>query len=291
MLARFRAVVQHDRVGVSRSRAGVEEPRCNIVHVRRPSPASERDEAASAARAWLGDDGDGQRLQARRASAVLRVQSAREDARARLVPAWLARDYPRLADAIAEDAEELARMVGAVLASGRGGADAQAAVSARLEALSWQPCPKWHADTVVARGIVTYSGNDGTQYLPNARVRRGWDAAAALTPGGGGGGGGALSYVAGVRPPAPGEPPYESAGLGDLLLLKGHACPGMEGMGAVHRSPEMLPPPPGDDGDSARASAEEEPRLVLTVDDALPCDCCPPTPPESEERIEAAAAR
>jgi hypothetical protein len=158
-------------------------------------------------------------------------------------------------------------MVAQATTVGNGSAASASSVSARLEALSWQPCPKWHADTVGARGLVTYAGSGGgTQFLPNARVSRGWASDG-------------VPFVAGVRPPRqPDEAPFEAAGLGDILLLKGHACPGMMGMGAVHRSPPM---------EEGEEEEEGAPRLVLTVDDALPCDCCPP----EGTRIEAAAVR
>jgi hypothetical protein len=288
MLARLRAGALHDRVGVSRSRAGVEDPRCNIVHIERPANARLRDQGRSAARSWLSaaeGDADQRRQQHQhaRASAVLRVGRAREDARERLVPEWMKLQHPELAEAIAADADELARMVARTTTSGEGDAASTAAgsVSARLEALSWQPCPRWHADTVGARGLVTYAGSGGgTQYLANARVSRGWAADG-------------VPFVAGVRPPRqPDEAPFEAAGLGDILLLKGHACPGMMGMGAVHRSPPM------EEGEEEGEEHEEgAPRLVLTVDDALPCDCCPPDqagallPDEGRRREGAAAVR
>jgi len=94
----------------------------------------------------------------------------------------MAERYPELADAIVSDCELLAGMVSRATAGGSGGgghSDGQA-ISARLEALDTQPCPKWHADTVGARALVTFAGK-ATEYLPNECVRRGWDNTGAWT--------------------------------------------------------------------------------------------------------------
>ncbi|KAL3139461.1 hypothetical protein ABBQ38_003791 [Trebouxia sp. C0009 RCD-2024] len=48
------------------------------------------------------------------------------------------------------------------------------------------------------------------------------------------------------------------AGEWDIVVLKGNAFPGNEGYGAVHKSP---------------AASEESPRLLLTLDKALPHSC------------------
>ena len=315
MLAQLRTLLQNDSIRVSRSAQGVSDPRCNIVHIARAPPPRLAEQARRAAEHWTRrsvaaaadadadaeDDADAEAATPCRSSAVLRAVSAREDTAERgLVPQWLARTYPDLAEAIASDAGELARMVARASASAAaaasisagndGGGDGKgaSAVSARLEALASQPCPRWHADTVSARALVTYAG-PGTQYLPNARVRRGWDRTGAPVvagvrldgDGGGGGGGGGGAFA------------FEEAAPWDVLLLKGHAFPGMMGMGAVHRSPPMHAE--DDDEGCLVGDGEEEQeaaaaaaagvrrgggavRLVLTVDDAVvpPCDCCPP---------------
>jgi len=285
LFARLRTTLLNDSIGVSRSAAGVEDPRCNIVHLKRRPPAPLlAEQARRAADEWTArsDGGDSDaRPRRRRLSAVLRPGREREDAHG-LVTGWMAERYPELADAIVSDCELLAGMVTRATAGG-GGGDGQA-ISARLEALDTQPCPKWHADTVGARALVTFAGK-GTQYLPNNRVRRGWDSIGA-------------PVVAGVRVESGGSGAeqhrlFEQAGAWDVLVLKGHACPGMAGMGAVHRSPPVVEDEEDccDEQGEQCAAAEDalapaaSTRLVLTVDDA--CECCPT---DDNERIEGAVA-
>jgi hypothetical protein len=266
LAARLKTALLNDRIHVSRSAAGVEDPVVNIVHLKRRPPSPQLAEIAIRAAEDWASDADGARP---RAAASLRgPDHAREDAASSLIPGWMADRYPELADAIAADAELLAGMVQRATAAGGTSGGASKRLSARLEAVDAQPCPKWHADTVGARALVTYAG-PGTQYLPNSRVRRGWDATGAPVVAGvrfEGGGGGGLAF--------------ERAEAWDALLLKGHACPGLLGMGAVHRSPPVFE----DEEEEEEEEGEEEEaitaaaaRLVLTVDDAAPpCDCCPP---------------
>lgn len=115
-------------------------------------------------------------------------------------------------------------------------------VNAKLEIINFTPCSKFHADTVGVRCLCTYTG-PGTMYIENRYVKRNWDL---------------LNNHAAVGVVQ--EDKALTAGEGDLLFLKGNAFLGNAGMGAVHRSPDLLD--------------ASEPRLLLTVDDALPdCSC------------------
>ncbi|WIA20971.1 hypothetical protein OEZ85_005308 [Tetradesmus obliquus] len=111
-------------------------------------------------------------------------------------------------------------------------------VRAKLECVTKQSCPQWHADTVGVRMLCTYAG-PGTWYIENRHVTRHvnpWTGAASI------------SDVEDLH--------AAQAGPGDLLFLKGNLCQGMAGAGAVHKSPGV--------------AGEGGARLLLTVDDA----CC-----------------
>lgn len=134
-----------------------------------------------------------------------------------------------------------------------------------IEVIQNQPCSRWHADHVPLRLLVSYIGA-GTEFVPNRFVDR-CAASSWVT-------GGRTSAIADTDLPAvvrcrrplsgalklsnhggfsllPGAP-VRQAGPGEVLLLKGGAFPGCEGLGAVHRSPG--------------SASESEPRLVLKID-------------------------
>lgn len=148
-------------------------------------------------------------------------------------------------------------------------------VNVKLEAVENVRCPKWHADSVGLRLLITYVGQ-GTFFVENRHVKRSWDS---------------IQGSHGDREPnffssvvSVDDSHASQAGTGDVLLLKGHkwqapAIPHLEelslidrltlatlqgsfsGLGAVHKSPE---------------SDESERRLLLTIDDVLQervCDC------------------
>ena len=105
-----------------------------------------------------------------------------------------------------------------------------ARVGLRLICLTSAMCPKFHADNITLRLVTTYTG-PCTELLEGASL----EPQAAEGPGG--------------------LPPHSThvtrATPGDIVLLKGHAWPGNDGRGAVHRSPIATP---------------DNPRLVLTLD-------------------------
>eukprot|EP00884_Botryococcus_braunii_P001731 jgi/Botrbrau1/11559/Bobra.60_1s0012.1 len=108
-------------------------------------------------------------------------------------------------------------------------------------------CPRWHADYVTVRGLCTYMGM-GTEFVRNKDADRRLGARVTGADTGG------YGLKDGAVP--------LSAGPGDVLYLKGHAYPGNEGCGAVHRSPEA-----------------EVPRLLLVMDEVEEgedCTCCTP---------------
>ena len=87
-------------------------------------------------------------------------------------------------------------------------------VRVRLEAVTDQTCPRWHADAVGFRLLCTYRGS-GTEWLPmagGAAVARRLDSAALPCP------------------------PLRLA-TGAVAILKGEKHPDGEGSGCIHRSP------------------------------------------------------
>ncbi|MBX3500623.1 MAG: DUF1826 domain-containing protein [Alphaproteobacteria bacterium] len=96
-------------------------------------------------------------------------------------------------------------------------------VRATLETVTGAGCRKFHVDHVGLRLLCTYDGG-GTQWLPDAAVRRGMLAV-----------GDNDNIVADARS-------VETMARGDVGLFKGEAWPGNAGRGIVHRSP---PPPEG----------------------------------------------
>ncbi|KAJ9519780.1 hypothetical protein QJQ45_013450 [Haematococcus lacustris] len=92
-------------------------------------------------------------------------------------------------------------------------------VNVKLEVLHATPCPRWHADHVTARLLVTYLG-PGTEFVENRFVERRW------------------SLASGQVDPSVGHVDAQAAqqaGEGDILLLKGHAWPG-----SLHVTPNHL---------------------------------------------------
>jgi hypothetical protein len=165
---------------------------------------------------------------------------------------------PSLAAAVAADVVALAGAVGETVgrAGGRGGAS----VRAKLELVTVRSCPRFHADAVGCRALVTYCG-EGTLYAPSAAVARNdprdvarrtlWEALrgerAPPTP-----------AIAGVDPAA-----VVQVAPFDVLLLRGGGHPDARGGpagddGAVHASPH---------------ADEGTPRLLLTVDDVAVKAC------------------
>lgn len=112
---------------------------------------------------------------------------------------------------------------------------------ASLGIIAQTQCPKFHADRVTLRMLVTYVG-PGTEWLEDAHVRR-----EAL------GRADADLEAANQRIQCCPEGLHR-AQTGDVLLLKGECWPGNTGRGAVHRSPRL-------------AAGDE--RLVLTLSAGL----------------------
>jgi hypothetical protein len=131
--------------------------------------------------------------------------------------------------ALADDAAELTVAYSALLGC--------PGVHAVIEYISHQPCSRWHADYLTVRAIVTYAGV-GTEFCDNADVERC-----------------RVTATTGQFRLLPGAV-VRSAGPGDVLLLKGHAYEGVEGLGVVHRSPAV----PKD------AEGRPQTRLLLKLD-------------------------
>ncbi|KAK9909505.1 hypothetical protein WJX75_003274 [Coccomyxa subellipsoidea] len=121
-------------------------------------------------------------------------------------------------------------------------------LSATLALLDRTMCPRWHADHVTMRLLCTYFGA-GTEFVENRYADRRPLQRMLFQD----------TQGYGIRD----ESAVQSASPGDVLYLKGHAFPGNAGFGAVHRSP---------------AASVEAPRLVFTLDEAMPlsaeeCHC------------------
>ena len=91
------------------------------------------------------------------------------------------------------------------------------AVGLRIERLTRAMCPLWHVDRTGIRLLCTWSG-PGTQWLADPALDR-----ASLPEG------------------AMHRDPSGQAGPWDILLLKGSAWQGNQGLGAIHRSPPVSP--------------------------------------------------
>lgn len=94
------------------------------------------------------------------------------------------------------------------------------AVGLRLARVDHAMCPGWHIDRVGIRLICTYQG-PGTQWLEDQDVDR--------------------RDLRDLRHAWMGDAACIQAAPGEVVLLKGALWPGNEGLGAVHRSPEIAP--------------------------------------------------
>ncbi|KAG2489157.1 hypothetical protein HYH03_012383 [Edaphochlamys debaryana] len=194
-----RAQLLHDRVRVSPGPPSdllrpdvnaVLQRRCSPVHPRRLRQAAEE----------LGE-GWGRRVLASTRDPRSAAQALTSELRPGEVREWL------------ED--DITDLVGAY-----GQITGLPSASAKLQVLGDTPCPRFHADHVRLRALVSYAG-PGTLVVDNRHVKRRW-----LW---GGSGGVAVAEVA--------ESAAQQAGEGDVVWLKGHGAAGNYGMGAVHRSP------------------------------------------------------
>ena len=254
-------MLRHDSIGISSSLHELRSPRVNIVHVPRPEVRQRLlllDDAADAADAARRPPLAA--LVRRPAppphgvSATLRRGRA-EEAAERLADAVDART-PRgaaLQRRLYADVLELSGALFEALAEAEGGrrrgffggggssssssssswsssssssgAQRQQQVKplrAKLEVVPAQSCPRWHADSVGARALVTYDGR-GTLFAANRFAKRRWVAVGGGGSGedgeeggeGGGGGPALVAAVAGVD-----EAGAREAGAGDILVLK-----------------------------------------------------------------------
>ncbi|GFR51575.1 hypothetical protein Agub_g13908, partial [Astrephomene gubernaculifera] len=233
-----RAQVLHDRVRVSTAQpTDLLRPDVNIVHLRRQLPVKPGQFQRQASELGLGF----------KARAVTPTAEPRLAA-SRLTAALT--HVPEVRQVIQADVEQLVALFGQQLG--------YPAVRAKLEVLGGTPCPRFHADHVGVRLLVTYCG-PGTVFVENRHVRRRWlwggaggVAVEAVDPAAASRGGGAAGSAA--RQAAP----------GDLLFLKGNAAPGNYGMGAVHRSPDM----------ASMLAVDSDPDLGASLEDPdLDLDC------------------
>ncbi|MBC3346275.1 DUF1826 domain-containing protein [Pseudomonas sp. SWRI196] len=103
-------------------------------------------------------------------------------------------------------------------------------VGLRLRTLDKAMCPRFHVDHVPVRLITTYAGV-GSQWLKEGVMDR---------------------RCLGQPEAEPGDPhAVQQLACGDVALLKGEKWHGNEGMGLIHRSPQLAP---------------GERRLILTLD-------------------------
>lgn len=103
-------------------------------------------------------------------------------------------------------------------------------VGLRLRTLDKAMCPRFHVDHVPVRLITTYAGV-GSQWLKEGVMDR---------------------RCLGQPDAEPGDPhAVQQFACGDVALLKGEKWHGNEGMGMIHRSPQLAP---------------GERRLILTLD-------------------------
>eukprot|EP00877_Chromochloris_zofingiensis_P008860 jgi/Chrzof1/4227/Cz14g04010.t1 len=84
-------------------------------------------------------------------------------------------------------------------------------LNAKLEIITSQSCPNWHADHVGVRCLCSYVG-PGTWYIANRHVKRQW------------------GWLSGdVSVVSVDDSHAVQAGVGDMLYLKGHSYPGLLG--------------------------------------------------------------
>lgn len=112
--------------------------------------------------------------------------------------------------ALRDDVAQLAELIGDLLGC--------ETVGLRLARVGRAMCPGWHVDRVGIRLVCTYQG-PGTQWLDDQAVDR------RCLPGAGVEAGGAVAA----------EP-------GEVVLLKGSLWQGNQGLGAIHRSPDLASP-------------------------------------------------
>ena len=101
-------------------------------------------------------------------------------------------------------------------------------VGLRFASVDNAMCPRWHVDRVPVRLLCTYLGV-GTEWLEDQSVAK-----------------------SKLSDPEIAEGTYQRAAIGDVLLLKGALWQDNEGLGAIHRSPAIVP-------DAQR-------RMLLTLD-------------------------
>jgi hypothetical protein len=91
---------------------------------------------------------------------MLLLQATLHPEHAQRTAEYLVRDLPDpdLQQLVYQDVISIAQQLGRVLGPGP--------LSVKLESLDRQACPKWHADFVGVRCLVTYTG-PGTWYVPN----------------------------------------------------------------------------------------------------------------------------
>lgn len=153
------------------------------------------------------------------ASVVTRVDSDAPSAD------WLASELAELA-ALRADVARWIEVVSDLTGAG--------SIGVRLTRTDTAMCPRFHVDFVGLRLVTTYQG-PGTELLDAGDVAR----QDSPRPGG------APSLTVHSRAA------IQTAGVGDVVLLKGEGWPGNEGRGAVHRSP---------------FTTASHPRLLLTLD-------------------------
>lgn len=205
------ALLLHDSLRISTTLSDLTSPRHNAVHIQRQAPPLQH-----------------ANLLLRSAHTAMAVPVAKPASAAEALVVDVADSV--LQQAIFRDVCFIAQHLGEALHLDR--------VTAKLELVFGQNCPKFHAEHVGMRCLCTYAG-PGTQFVANRHVRRKWDP---------------WHSVVSVE-----EAHMQQAEPWDLLFLKGHKYPGMNGLGAVHRSP------PG--------ASVQAPRLVLTLDDTEPRSC------------------
>jgi len=134
-----------------------------------------------------------------------------------------------LAKIISEDIEQLVEMVCCLFASEQ--------VGLRLTALQQPMCPRFHVDRIPCRLVTTYYGG-GTQWLPPHVVNRNKL---------GNGSQGKTDAQSGLFSCSD---DIQQLNKGDVAILKGDHWQDNEGVGLIHRSPEL----------------SSYPRLLLTLD-------------------------
>lgn len=139
-------VMLHDQVGINRTADNLRSSSTNIAHVRRTAPRSLQQHTHLITH--VPD----------RATIATVRPSRPEDAAELLVQGI---DQPELQHAIYDDVISISSAIF--------GALELPDLRAKLEIITRQSCPRWHADTVSIRCLCTYEGA-GTLYVPNRWV-------------------------------------------------------------------------------------------------------------------------